>query len=55
VLRQEFQDAATWLEKAIEQGDTRAPWIGPYFANPAFTASPYWPPLARMMNLPEAS
>jgi serine/threonine-protein kinase len=48
----EFATAAPWLEKCIEQHDTRAPWILPYLWGPAFTASPYWPRLARKMNLP---
>ena len=43
--------AAPWLEKCIEQHDTRAPWIFPNLFGPAFTASAYWPPLARKMNL----
>jgi serine/threonine-protein kinase len=48
----ELGDAAVWLEKCIEQRDTRAPWILPNIYGPAFTASPYWPRLARKMNLP---
>jgi Tfp pilus assembly protein PilF len=49
---QEWELAAGWLEKAIEQRDTRAPWILPHLFGPGFTASPYWPKLAKMMNLP---
>ena len=48
----DFASAARWLEKSIEQRDTRAPWILPNLWGPAFTASPYWPRLARKMNLP---
>ena len=48
----DFAAAAPWLEKCIEQHDTRAPWILPNLYGPGFTASPYWPPLARKMNLP---
>jgi serine/threonine-protein kinase len=48
----ELDPAAGWLEKAIEQHDTRAPWIVPHMFGPGFTASPYWPKLAKMMNLP---
>jgi serine/threonine-protein kinase len=48
----DFAAAAHWLEKGIEQHDTRAPWILPNLYGPGFTASPYWPPLARKMNLP---
>ena len=48
----EWELAAGWLEKAIEQRDTRAPWILPHLFGPGFTASPYWPKLAKMMNLP---
>jgi len=40
------------MEKAIEQRDTRAPWIMPNLFGKAFRASPYWPPLARKMSLP---
>jgi hypothetical protein len=40
------------MEKAIEQRDTRAPWILPNLSGKAFRASPYWPPQARKMNLP---
>jgi serine/threonine-protein kinase len=48
----EYAAAAPWLEKCIAQRDTRAPWILPRIYGPGFTASPYWPPLARRMNLP---
>jgi serine/threonine-protein kinase len=44
--------AARWLEASARQRDTRAPWILPNLFGPAFTASPYWPPLARTMGLP---
>jgi tetratricopeptide (TPR) repeat protein len=50
----ELEQAAVWLEKAIEQRDTRAPWILPHLYGPGFTASPRWPRLAKMMNLPES-
>jgi serine/threonine-protein kinase len=45
--------ACDWLEKAIEQRDTRAPWIFPHFFGDLITSSPRWPKLARMMNLPD--
>jgi serine/threonine-protein kinase len=44
--------AAPFLEKCIEQRDTRAPWILPHLYGPGLTSSPYWPGLARKMNLP---
>jgi eukaryotic-like serine/threonine-protein kinase len=53
VLKQ-IDAACDWLEKAIEQRDTRAPWIFPHFFGDLITSSPRWPKLARMMNLPEA-
>ncbi len=46
--------AADWFEKVIEQRDTRAPWILPHFFGDLITASPRWPRLAKMMNLPES-
>ena len=52
MIRGELAEAARWMEKAIEQRDTRAPWILPNLFGKAFRASPYWPPLARKMNLP---
>jgi tetratricopeptide (TPR) repeat protein len=52
---EELDLAAGWLEKAIEQRDTRAPWHLPHFFGRRFTASPHWLKLARMMNLPEAA
>jgi serine/threonine-protein kinase len=51
----QFAAAARWLEKCIEQRDTRAPWLLPNLWGPAFSASKYWPPLARKMNLPPAA
>ncbi len=51
----ELDMAAGWLEKAIEQRDTRAPWLMPHLFGPVFTASPHWPRLARMMNLPNSA
>lgn len=47
----EFDEAASWLEKAIAQGDTRAPWILPRLFGEMFTANPRWPALAEAMNL----
>ena len=52
MIRGELAEAARWMEKAIEQRDTRAPWIMPNLFGKAFRASPYWPPLARKMSLP---
>ena len=45
--------ACDWFEKVIEQHDTRAPWILPHFFGDLITASPRWPKLAKMMNLPD--
>jgi TolB-like protein/Tfp pilus assembly protein PilF/predicted Ser/Thr protein kinase len=50
----EIDVAAGWLERAIEQRDTRAPWILPHMFGNQLTSSTYWPKLAKMMNLPEA-
>jgi TolB-like protein/Tfp pilus assembly protein PilF len=47
----EWELAASWLEKAIEQHDTRAPWILPRMFGDRLTSSEYWPALARKMNL----
>lgn len=50
--------AIDWFEKAIEQRDTRAPWILPHLyprlcSDEPLMSSPRWPTLAKMMNLPE--
>jgi TolB-like protein len=47
--------AAPWLDKAIEQRDTRAPFILPSIFGRQFVSTPYWPPLRKKMNLPEGS
>ena len=52
MIRGDFAEAAKWLERAIEQHDTRAPYILSAFFGDMFTSTPYWPPLARKMNLP---
>jgi len=43
--------AADWFEKAIEQHDTRTPWIFAHMCGELLTSSPRWPKLAKMMNL----
>jgi hypothetical protein len=43
--------AAMWLEKAIEQRDTRTPWIVPNLFGSLFTSSSRWQELAKKMNL----
>jgi len=48
----EVDEAASWLEKAIAQGDTRAPWILPRLFGDTFVSHPRWPTLAKQMNLP---
>jgi len=45
--------AVDWFEKAIEQRDTRCPWIFPHMHSEVILSSPRWPELARKMNLPE--
>jgi eukaryotic-like serine/threonine-protein kinase len=52
-LRFELDEAAAWYEKAIEQRDTRAPWITAALFGDRLTTHPRWPALRRMMNLPE--
>ena len=49
----EIDAAADWFEKAIESRDPLlVPWIRLPLAKP-LRASPRWPKIARMMNLPE--
>lgn len=48
----EWDLAASWLDKAIDQHDTRAPWILPRMFGDRFVSTPYWPALAKKMNLP---
>jgi serine/threonine-protein kinase len=55
VVRSEIDLAAYWFEKAIEQRDTRAPWLFPKMLGDLLTSSPHWPRLAKMMNLPETA
>uniref|UniRef100_Q02AP4 Serine/threonine protein kinase n=1 Tax=Solibacter usitatus (strain Ellin6076) TaxID=234267 RepID=Q02AP4_SOLUE len=47
--------AAHWFEKAIEQRDTRCPWIFPHMLGDTVSSNPHWPRLAKMMNLPRAA
>ena len=53
LLCSELDAAAAWYEKMIEAREIFAP----VYANSLYTAelraSPYWPKLARMMNLPD--
>jgi serine/threonine-protein kinase len=53
LLCSEIPEAARWYEKMIDARELFAP----VYANSLYTrelrASPYWPKLARMMNLPE--
>ena len=49
----EIDEAADWYEKAIEQRDPiLIPWLRLPLAN-QLRASPRWPKIAAMMNLPE--
>ena len=53
LVRSEFDAAADWFEKAIEKRDPLlVPWIRLPFAK-ALRASPRWPKIAKMMNLPD--
>jgi serine/threonine-protein kinase len=52
-LRAERDQAAAWYEKAIEQRDTRAPWIIAALFGDRLTSHARWPALRRMMKLPE--
>jgi tetratricopeptide (TPR) repeat protein len=47
LVRLEIDQAASWLAKAIEQGDQRAMYLLPYMRT-----SSRWPNLAQMLNLP---
>jgi len=49
--RSEWELAASWFEQAVAQHDTRAPWILPRMFGDRLTSSPYWPALAKKMNL----
>jgi tetratricopeptide (TPR) repeat protein len=46
-----IDSAAMWLEKAIEQRDTRSPWIVPNLFGGLFTSSSRWQELAKKRNL----
>lgn len=48
----EWEKAAFWFARAVDQHDTRAPWILPSMFGDRLTSSQYWPALARKMNLP---
>jgi eukaryotic-like serine/threonine-protein kinase len=52
-LCSEIDAAADWYEKAIEQRDTRAPWITANIIGERLTSHPRWRALRRMMRLPE--
>ena len=52
LTRGELAQAAEWLGKAIDQYDTRTAFIGVGTWGSTFISTPYWPPLARKMNLP---
>jgi tetratricopeptide (TPR) repeat protein len=55
LLCSEVAEAARWYEKMIDAREVFAP----FYANSPYTrelrASPYWPKLARMMNLPDSA
>jgi TolB-like protein/Tfp pilus assembly protein PilF len=49
---EEIDLAAEWYARAVEQRDTRAPWILAHLLGERLTSSPRWPVLRRMMKLP---
>ena len=49
---EEIDLAAEWYARAIEQRDTRAPWILAHLLGDRLTSSRQWPALRRMMKLP---
>lgn len=51
-VRSELDLAADWYEKAIEQRDTRTPWIVAHLLPGRLTSHYRWPSLRGMMNLP---
>jgi hypothetical protein len=48
----EIDLAAKWYARAIEQRDTRAPWILAHLLGDRLTSSRQWPALRTMMKLP---
>jgi len=53
-LRSELDVAAEWYEKAIQQWDTRAPWITANLIGDRVTSHARWVALRGMMKLPQA-
>jgi serine/threonine-protein kinase len=49
---EEIDLAAEWYARAIEQRDTRAPWILAHLLGDRLTSSQRWPALGRLMKLP---
>lgn len=49
---EEIDLAAKWYARAIEQRDTRAPWILAHLLGGRLTSSQHWPALKKMMKLP---
>jgi len=43
--------SAKWYARAIEQRDTRAPWILAHLLGDRLTSSQHWPALRKMMKL----
>jgi hypothetical protein len=54
ILRAEFDLAAEWYERAIEQRELFALICAPAPVMRPLRESPRWPRLARLMNLPAA-
>jgi hypothetical protein len=52
LLLQDFEKAAVWAEKAIEQRDVVIPFVLQLRISRGLRSSEYWPKLAKLMNLP---
>jgi TolB-like protein/Tfp pilus assembly protein PilF len=48
----EIDRAALWYERAIDQRDTRVPWIAAHLLGDRLTSSERWPGLRKRMKLP---
>ncbi|MBZ5637075.1 MAG: hypothetical protein LAO55_28455 [Acidobacteriia bacterium] len=54
-LIRDFEKAAEWAEIAHSQRDGTVPFVLQFSFCRGLRANPYWPTLAKMMNLPETS
>jgi len=55
LLLQDFEKAAAWAEKAIEQRDVVIPFALQLGIGRGLRSSAYWPKLAKLMNLPKTA